>query len=145
MEEELHILDKYMAMMKVRFADKVSYSKNIDTNCLNYKAPSLLLQPIVENALKYGYSKDHKTLKILISVQTTNDFLKIVIQNNGKPIEHLDTIFKRGTGLSNSRNRLDHLYGTNYRLHVENIEGSEGVKFNFKLPLEHQLKLNLQS
>ncbi|TBW25884.1 hypothetical protein EZJ28_14725 [Gramella sp. KN1008] len=138
LEREVFILEKYVAMMKTRFDDKLIYINNIEPDCLNCKLPSLLLQPIVENALKYGYSREHKVLKIEVAATKTDDSLELKIMNNGRHIDDIEEIYSRGTGMSNLKKRLDHLYDYNYTLEIKNNLSPNQVVFHFILPLNER-------
>lgn len=137
LEKELRTLEYYLNILNVRFSDHLTIIKNIDENLLNKMVPALLLQPLIENSIKHGYSYDHTDLTIEVSVKAKNNYLVIRVSNNGKAIasKH-EELLDNGMGLANINDRLRNLYQNDYFFEVSNTsESGGGVKTIIKIPL----------
>ncbi|MBK7699279.1 MAG: histidine kinase [Saprospiraceae bacterium] len=86
LRDELSILDSYLKIEKIRFGGRLQVSLPTDEEIMVYLVPSFILQPIVENAIKYGYHSMKTSLKILISASTNLDILTIRIYDSGSAI-----------------------------------------------------------
>ncbi|HSP40874.1 MAG TPA: histidine kinase, partial [Gillisia sp.] len=87
LEKELRTLEYYLNILNVRFSNDLVIRKEIDENLMHYKVPALLLQPLIENSIKHGYSYDHPELEVLIAVQEEGDQLVIKVENNGAALK----------------------------------------------------------
>lgn len=137
LERELRTLEYYLNILNVRFSDHLLIEKEIDDNLMSRKVPALLLQPLLENSIKHGYSYDHINLLIKIRIFAERDQLVIIVYNNGSYLEgEQHEIMKKGKGLANLEARLANLYGTNYRFNIRNHADGNGVETIVKIPLE---------
>ncbi len=139
LEKELKTLDYYLNILNVRFSSDLVILKDIDERLLNKKVPALLLQPLIENSIKHGYSYNHSELEILISIQSERNHLVFKVLNNGEPISlNTQELLQKGVGLRNIRDRLKNLYDNNFFFEVRNRLGSigkiEGVETVVKIP-----------
>lgn len=137
LEKELRTLEYYLNILNVRFSDHLTIKKDIDQNLLNKKIPALLLQPLIENSIKHGYSYDHTDLHIQISVKARDNYLIIRVANNGKALasKH-EELLQNGVGLANINDRLRNLYHDDYFFEISNIsENGAGVQTIIKIPL----------
>jgi LytS/YehU family sensor histidine kinase len=109
LQNELENLRLYLDIEKVRFGDKLITEENIENDCLNFKIPVMLLQPLYENAVKHGVYESTESVKILTNAKITNGYIEIIISNNYDTAPSL----KRGTGtgLLNVSRRLEVYYG----------------------------------
>lgn len=137
LQKELALLDKYITIISVRFSDHLSIEKDIQKGVENELVPHMLLQPMVENALKHGYGYNKTELNVILKIYKEADFLFIEIENDGelltKPFEEL---LRNGTGLKNTHDRLKTLYGNDVEFRVENNKNSNGVITSIKIPLK---------
>lgn len=115
--EEINYSKKYLSLMKLRFEDKLTFTIDIEDENKNLKFPPFILQPILENAIQYGFSEDHKTIHISIQSRTTSNQLIIGIFNNGKS---LPKTVLYGTGLGNIVRRLNELFGEDFDFTMDN-------------------------
>lgn len=137
LEKELRTLEYYLNILNVRFSDHLTIVQDIDESLLQKKVPALLLQPLIENSIKHGYSYDHTDLKIVISVKAREPWLVIKVANNGKAIasKH-DELLENGVGLANINDRLKNLYHNDYFFEISNTsEGEGGVETVIRIPL----------
>lgn len=134
-EKELRTLEYYLNILNVRFSDHLTIRKEIDTSLLNKSMPALVLQPLIENSIKHGYSYDHTDLEIVISVQTDGEHLLLSVRNNGQTLylPHSE-LLKKGVGLANLDARLKNLYDRHYCFQVVNLPN--GVETRIKIPLK---------
>ena len=109
LQNELENLRLYLDIEKVRFGDKLTMEENIDSSCLDFKIPVMLLQPLYENAVKHGVYESTETVRIITEAKLTEGFFEITISNNYDAVPTL----KRGTGtgLLNVTRRLELFYG----------------------------------
>ena len=109
LQNELENMRLYLDIEKVRFGEKLTTEENIETNCLNFKIPVLLLQPLYENAVKHGVYESTESVRIITNAKIIDGYFEITISNNYDPAPSL----KRGTGtgLLNVSRRLELFYG----------------------------------
>jgi two-component system LytT family sensor kinase len=132
--EEMDYLQKYLEIQKARFAERLQLSLNVPEELLPARVPSLLLQPIVENAIKHGIAKRAQGGKVAIAVRRMNGTLKLVVYNDGPGLAR-DWKRTSGIGLSNMRTRLQGLYGGNFDLVIQDREPG-GVEVAVSLPYD---------
>jgi len=132
---ELGILKRYIDIMKIRFSNDLIINLNVEDNIDKVLIPSLIMQPILENSFKFGYSSEKTNLKIDISIKRINKDLEIIIENNGAP---LPKNVKYGNGLKNTVERLKTLYGENYHFSILNISGDKGVVTKLVFPIKFE-------
>ncbi|WOD42152.1 sensor histidine kinase [Hwangdonia lutea] len=136
LQEELEILKKYIHIKKTRFSDQLNIQLNVEAGLENILVPNMLIQPIVENSTKHGYGTEFISLEIIIDIYKKNDKLIIKVQNDGTALsEKYPTLLKKGTGLNNIKERLDTLYGINYKLKIFNESNKVITKVSFPIKL----------
>ena len=106
LEKELDIVKDYLALEYIRFADRLKVVYEIDSNTLSHQIPPMMLQTLVENAIKHGLSKQPGDCTIKIISNVENDKLVLIVQNTGL----LQQAEKDGFGLQSTRERLNILY-----------------------------------
>jgi hypothetical protein len=136
LDDELAILSKYVDIEKTRFSDDLEINWHLEGDFRQVQIPSMLLQPLVENSIKHGFSRQHPSLKIDIRLTRLQDNLQIIIEDNGQGIPTTDTgeIFETGTGIQNTKQRLESIYGDQQVFSVANKPGG-GVKNYIEIPL----------
>lgn len=109
LQSELENLRLYLDIEKVRFGDKLTTEEIIETNCLDFKIPVMLLQPLYENAVKHGVYESTETVRIITHANIIDGYIEITISNNydTSPSQRKGT----GTGLLNVTRRLELFYG----------------------------------
>ena len=106
LEKELDIVKDYLALEYIRFADRLKVVYEIEQNTLSNQIPPMMLQTLVENAIKHGLSKQPGDCTIKIISNVENDKLVLIVQNTGL----LQQAEKDGFGLQSTRERLNILY-----------------------------------
>jgi two-component system LytT family sensor kinase len=109
LQNELENLRLYLDIEQVRFGDKLSTEEFIEGNCLDFKIPVMLLQPLYENAVKHGVYESTESVKIMTRAKIIDGFLELIISNNYDITPSLRR--GTGTGLLNVTRRLELFYG----------------------------------
>jgi two-component system, LytTR family, sensor kinase len=131
--QEVDFLQRYLDIQKARFADRLQLSFDVPLELMSAPIPSLILQPVVENAVKHGIAKRAQGGIIRISASRLNGMLTLRIFNDGP---RLPDDFERtppGIGISNVRTRLERLYGDRFDLCLCNQE-PDGVEVLVSVP-----------
>ncbi len=137
LEKELALLDKYIRIISIRFSDHLSIEKIIKNDVQHELVPHMLLQPIIENAIKHGYGYNTTELKVILKIYKNNEFIFFEIENNGELLtQSFNELLQKGTGLKNTRDRLNTLYGNEVEFVVGNTNKNEGVLTFMKIPLK---------
>ncbi len=118
LEKELEFLKHYLEIEQVRFKDRLKVEMHIQPDTRYARVPYLLLQPVVENAIRHGISTKADGGILEISSEKENGFLHITIQDNGRGINQDE--MKEGLGLSNTKSRLEKLYGDRFHFELSN-------------------------
>jgi two-component system, LytTR family, sensor kinase len=131
LEQELQLLDVYLNIERVRFADRLTVDVRVDEDVRAALVPSFALQPLVENAIRHGIGK--RTGAGMLAIEATRDDGELVLKvtDTGEGFRGSPESGK-GVGLSNTRARLEHLYGARGSLSLENWNG--GARVTMRLP-----------
>ena len=130
--EEIEFAQKYLDIQKLRLADRLRVSVDVPPELLFALVPGLILQPMVENAVKHGISQRLNGGEIRITADRSHGMLKLSVANDG-PTLSTDQQTGSGVGLANVRTRLHGLYGDRFRLSMRNREPS-GVEVSVCVP-----------
>lgn len=135
LQEEVEYLQRYIDIQKIRFGDRLRVSIDIPDRLLAMQVPSLLLQPLVENAIKHGISKRRSGGEIRVAGMSRDGTLRLTVYNDG-PWEQEDMVLApHRVGLGNLRTRLNILHGDRSNLLLQPAEGG-GVDVIVTLPLQ---------
>jgi LytS/YehU family sensor histidine kinase len=145
LRKELELLDRYLDIMRMRFEGRLDIVTRIDERALDTLVPSLVLQPLVENAFKHGVERLAGRGRIEIEVTIEGSTTVLRVRDNGpdKPPASLGTVVTpgadatpehRGVGLANTAARLEQLYGPGERLTLRAAPGG-GTEVIVRLPL----------
>lgn len=140
LEYELNMLDGYLMIESIRFSDKLKVEKHYDPAAMKTPVPALILQPIVENALKHGLEALENTVGLLsIHSQISQGTLIITIGDNGVGF-YEEQQLELGVGLSNVKKRLQQTYRDAYDFRIDNK--AQGVEVILELPMQPHKPLN---
>ena len=118
LRQELCFLDRYLEIERVRFQDRLSVERRVEPGLDDLLVPSLILQPLVENAIRHGIEPREDPGCVGIAARRLDGMLELTVSDNGPGLADDDLTPRReGVGLSNTRSRLAHLYGA--RQHFE--------------------------
>ncbi len=137
LQEEISFLENYLSIEMERFSDRLTISYQIDPRSLEDEVPTLILQPLVENAIKHGIAtkaEDGKieiASKILNGTQYPSPLLELTVTDNGAGLKAKHNY---GIGLQNVTKRLSQLYGKSSEFEIENNK-EEGCTAIIRLPL----------
>lgn len=147
LQRDLLYTKNYLEIQKYRFGENFDYEIKAEEDLENYYVPKLIIQPVIENAIKHGYTQVEKMI-IYIRVKTVKEKLIISVYNNGKEIEEeiLDEIreklknkkaeeFKNHIGLYNIFRRIQLMYGEKYGLRILSRK-NRGTSVRVSLPLK---------
>lgn len=133
-EEEVKLLKKYLEIEEVRFQDRLSVHFEIDPASKELAFPSLLLQPILENAFKHGIAQSLEDAVLRVKSEVMKQELHVWIDNSGPTLpEDWEMNEQKGIGLSNTCTRLKQLYGEDFSFSVFNLSLS-GVSTHLVIP-----------
>lgn len=139
LKEEMEFIERYLEIQQMRFGERLQVKTQIAPDTLDCLVPNLVLQPIVENAIRHGLSPRKETGYLVITSEREGEKLRLSVFNNGMLLsEDWNMEESDGVGLSNTRARLEQLYNSSQEFSLCNTNG--GVMATVKLPL--RLSLN---
>ena len=135
LKDELDFIEKYLDIERARFGDRLKVNVDVDPAILDAPVPTLLLQPLVENAVRHGIAPKVGGGTVEIVARREGDQLRLTVRDNGFGLA-ADALhaFNTGVGLSNTRARLEHLYGTKHRFEFDRPAGG-GLAVTVVIPI----------
>jgi two-component system, LytTR family, sensor kinase len=131
---ELDILTLYLEIERTRFHDRLEISYDVEPATLGALVPDLILQPLVENAIRHGVSPNAGTGRIAVTSRREGDWLVLEIRDNGMGLPDGGAL-REGIGLTTTKARLERLYGTRHELVLANLtEG--GCVARIRIPFQ---------
>lgn len=130
LSEELQLAERYLAIMQHRFSDRLSIDYAADRAVANALVPTFLIQPLVENALEHGIARHPGPGRLGIAAHRENGYLELVVTDDGPGVERESAW---GVGLSNTKARLQQLYGDVATLRLEPAAGG-GTRAVVRIP-----------
>lgn len=122
LQQELNIVKDYLALEHMRFEDRLKIEMTIDENTLTQTIPPMMLQTLVENAIKHGISKSMNGGTVRIISAYKNGHLELIVQNSGS-LNGKHTMPKEGFGITSTHARLNLLYQGKANFEIHEIEG----------------------
>ncbi|MEG1408831.1 MAG: sensor histidine kinase [Terrisporobacter sp.] len=140
LEEEIENIKNYSDLQLMRYPGSFEIIYNIDENIYEFKVPSFILQPIVENAILYSMEKENNKGIISVIAYENEDGIRIIVEDNGIGMskDKVNTVLKKEAsinriGVINVHERIQLIYGPDYGLQIDSIE-QIGTKVTFILP-----------
>jgi LytS/YehU family sensor histidine kinase len=136
LRQELDFIERYLEIEQLRFQDRMKVRINVAAETLDAEVPNLILQPLVENAIRHGIAVRADAGLVEIRSWRSNDTLWIEVRDDGPGIsDDLQITNGNGLGLKNTRARLKQIYGEVYSVELQNAESSGaiarlGIPFN---------------
>ena len=120
LNEELEFLEKYLHIEQVRLGDRLTVRFDVDPEVLDATVPAMILQPLVENAIKHGVAPHGRAGRVAVGARRDHDMLVMTVDDSGPgPSERAMAALSTGIGLSNTRARLTHQFGSRYRFEFQ--------------------------
>lgn len=140
LDKELELLQRYLAIMKARFQDKLQVDVQVESEARGALVPGFILQPIVENAIKYSLENLQRA-QVEISARVESERLLLMVKDNGPGLgAHSSARATNGVGLANTAERLEKMYGGESRLLLENRQ-TGGLQVTIAIPFKNQEKV----
>ena len=147
--EEIQLVDNYIYILNVRFTGEIHFEKEVDDRVLDVKVPSMILQPIVENAVNYGIRNIGREGKIKLTVYQEEEFVYLSVWDNGVGMssEKISQILSgelkevdlrsnsNGIGLGNVIERLKLYTSREDVMEIKSAGRDEGTEFTMKVPV----------
>jgi LytS/YehU family sensor histidine kinase len=133
LRQELEFLRAYLEIEQTRFRDRLAVEIDVGPEVLDAAVPTLLLQPLVENAIRHGVAPRPAGGRVSFRAVRHGDQLTIEVDDDGPGFPSSPAGFAEGLGIRNTRERLRQLFGAGHGLRFENIPGS-GARVSIELP-----------
>jgi ligand-binding sensor domain-containing protein/signal transduction histidine kinase len=132
LQEELFLAEQYLDLQQLRFQNRLRVRWIVEDACRNTPVPRLLLQPILENAIRYGIEPRREGGEVTIAAERADSLLRLRVLDDGPGFP---PNLREGVGLSNLRSRLEALYGSSFSLAMGEWENGGGGCVEIDLPL----------
>jgi two-component system, LytTR family, sensor kinase len=132
LREELDFIANYLEIEQIRFADRLTYHVDAGPDVMQARVPSLVLQPLVENAIRHGVARRARPGRIVISARADDGMLRLAVTDNGAGLGRHP---KWGIGLTNTRARLQQMFGASYAFDIGDNPGG-GTAVSLAIPLQ---------
>jgi two-component system, LytTR family, sensor kinase len=119
LRDEMGFIERYLEIERIRFRDRLSVRIDVEPATLDAEVPSLILQPLVENAIRHGIEPNARSGRIELTARRQNGSLVLTVRDNGSGLPAGGPA-REGIGLSNTRARLAELYGDSHRFELAN-------------------------
>ena len=136
--QELAVVENYLAIEQIRFADRLRVEMRVDPGALDGLVPCFLLQPIIENAIRHGVSQLEDSGVVRTAIERSNGQLHILVQDNGPGLKLPWKSKGHGVGLRSTEDRLAHFYPEHYQFSSGELE-TGGFQVSIKIPYEQAL------
>jgi two-component system LytT family sensor kinase len=133
LRQELDALERYLEIEQVRFQDRLTVQLAVAPETLDASVPNLVLQPIVENAIRHGIAPRSSAGRIEIRADRRDGMIELQVIDDGPGLSPGDEEFKEGIGLANTRARLRQLYGDEHRIEIKDADGG-GLVVKLSIP-----------
>lgn len=128
--DEINFVKQYLELEKARFENRLQVKINISESILDIQIPSMIIQPLVENAVKHGISNIIEGGEVMIEIQKINNKLHFIISDTGIGIQDKTKVFGKGIGLTNIKLILEKTYNSTLKL-SDNLP--KGLKIEFEI------------
>jgi len=134
LREEIALLQRYLEIERTRFRDRLEVQFDIEPATLDAEVPTLILQPLVENAIRHGISRSRNPGQVRVSARAKSGRLLLAVRDTGPGLQPGVAAAGNGIGLANTRARLEQLYGGDHLMELENAPDG-GAQVRLELPL----------
>jgi two-component system, LytTR family, sensor kinase len=135
LKQELEFIDRYLEIERTRFRDRLGLTRTVDPSLLDALVPNLILQPLVENAIRHGISRRAGGGRIEICARRSGERVVLTVADDGPGVPQ-EGAARAGVGLVNTQGRLQQLYGAAHAFEIRNrSHGGFEVELSFPLRL----------
>jgi two-component system LytT family sensor kinase len=135
LSQEMEFVKHYAAIQQLRFGDRLRFEFQVQEELSGCAMPSLMLQPLIENAIRHGIGKHREPDVISVRAFQSDDRLRLEVRNLTSILDDApDRLFSRGVGLTNTLARLDRLYGARQSFEIRGLS-PRGVLVRLSIPL----------
>ncbi len=129
-ETEIDLIANYLEIEKVRFGERLEYQIDVPEALTSWEIPALIIQPLVENSIKYAVTQNTGTTQIFVRASQKAGALIIEVRDDGPGLP--ESWQNDGFGLRSVRSRLKYAYGETAQMHVEN---DQGARIRLEIPV----------
>ncbi len=141
LSRELELLHHYLELEKIRLQDRLSYQENIDPSLLSQEMPAMMLQPLVENAIKHGISQSPRGGWIRLSLERENGTIQGLVENSlAESISGKKGDAHESTGLRNLQQRLVLIYGKDVQFTAQPVTHEKIFRVRFQFPVNNEVQ-----
>jgi two-component system, LytTR family, sensor kinase len=135
---ELGFVRRYLSIEEFRFPDRLRVEVDVSEELMSASVPNLILQPLVENAIRHGVAKSSSSGLVRIAARRENGWLELSVEDDGPGLPpDFEPRAGRGIGLSNVRSRMEQLYGSRQEFRIANAE-PKGTAARLRIPLRRK-------
>ncbi len=142
--DELEFLNRYLAIEKIRFRDRLAVETDVEPACLAAQVPRLILQPLVENSIRHGIAMRSAAGQVAIRARRRDQRLDLEVWDDGPGLPDGGASLREGVGLANTRARLEQIYGDDHRFELRNASVG-GLVVHLELPFEERSRVGASS
>ena len=135
LRDEVRMVERYLEIERERFGDRLQAEVSFEPRALDALVPSLLLQPLLENAMRHGISVADGRCRLSLSIRVKDERLFIAVRDAGPGLEPARGPAAAGVGLTNSSERLKYLYGADHTFDLQTLDGG-GLLVAIELPFQ---------
>jgi len=136
LKDEIEFVGKYLNIQQTLLGERLKVEMSIEPETFDALVPNMFLQPLVENAVRHGIAPRKSGGMLSLAARRKNDRLAIIVEDDGTGL-NANWLANGGIGLANTRARLAHLYGENYRFDIEKSELA-GTRVTIEIPFREQ-------
>jgi hypothetical protein len=133
LEDEVRFVTSYLRIEKARFERRLDYRIDLESPARSVRIPPMILQPVVENAVRHGIASRVEGGVVYLSAKLSDGQLVLVVEDSGSGLKPEDSSERRGIGLKNVRDRLEHIYRDEAFLRLSALEPT-GTRVTLTLP-----------
>jgi len=133
LRQELEFVQRYLSIEEVRFRDRLEIRIDAEPDTMDALVPNLILQPLVENAIRHGIAKRSAARLVTVSTRRSDGELVLEVADDGPGLAKAPSTDGNGVGLSNTQERLKQLYGARQTFDIANAP-SQGTVVRLTLP-----------
>jgi sensor histidine kinase YesM len=144
LSNEVHFIENYIRIQQVRFGDRLQFHKEVDDDCLKMRIPPMILQPLIENSVKYGIAPKEEGGNIFLTVKRDEEKIFFEVRDDGLGANAKKVMDSGGSGvgLANTEMRLKSYYGQDSKLRINKSNQGYSVSFlitNIPLPQHDEI------